>query len=296
MKAWIKALRLRTLPLAISGIFVGNALAYYHGRYDPLIFKLSLYTAILLQILSNLANDYGDYKKGTDNDDRIGPQRALQSGSIKEADMKMAMTIVGFFSLICGLWLIYIGTKDLDWSSGIIFFLLGVISIFAAITYTVGKNAYGYKGLGDLLVFIFFGLVAVGGSFYLQYKMTLYQIFLPASSLGFFSAGVLNMNNMRDIENDKNCGKITIPVRIGIKNAKFYHSFLIVSGILTSTVYILQYRLTYSLVLAIPFLLFTINLFQVFKAKDCIIFDNQLKLVVLATLTYAITFSILLIV
>lgn len=296
MKAWIKALRLRTLPLAISGIFVGNALAYHFGRYEPLIFKLSLYTAILLQILSNLANDYGDFKKGTDNDNRIGPQRALQSGTIKEADMKMAMTIVGFFSLICGLWLIYIGTKDLDWSSGIIFLLLGIIAIFAAITYTVGKNAYGYKGLGDLLVFIFFGLVAVGGSFYLQYKMILYQIFLPAASLGFFSAGVLNMNNMRDIENDKNCGKITIPVRIGIKNAKFYHSFLVVSGILSSVMYILQYKINYSFVLAVPLILFILNIIQVLKAKDFRIFDKQLKLVVLATLTYAITFSILLIV
>lgn len=295
MKAWIKALRLRTLPLAVSGILAGNAMAYFYGRYDPLIFKLSLYTALLLQILSNLANDYGDFKKGTDNENRVGPERALQSGAIKEADMRMAMTIVGFFALVCGLWLVYVGTQNLDWTSGLFFLVLGVFSIIAAVTYTVGKNAYGYKGLGDLLVFIFFGIVAVSGSFFLQYKELLPQVFMPAAAIGLFSAGVLNMNNMRDIENDKVSGKITIPVRLGLDKARYYHVFLIVSGILSAIVYNVQYGGQYFYFSIIPLAVFIINIAVVLRTKEHKAFDKQLKIVVLGTLLYALSFSLSLI-
>jgi len=291
MKAWIKALRLRTLPLAVSGILVGNALAYYYGRYDADIFKLSLYTALLLQILSNLANDYGDFKKGTDNAERIGPERAMQSGAIKEPEMKIAMGIVGFFALISGLWLIQLGTAGLDWSSGFIFLALGIFSIIAAITYTVGKNAYGYRGLGDLLVFIFFGCVAVAGSFYLQYKHVMPEVFLPAAAIGFFSAGVLNMNNMRDIENDRISGKITMPVRLGPVRAKIYHMLLIDAGIACAAIYSLVYtpqRQWYALA---PMAVFLLNIIFVVKIKDHRSYDKQLKVVVLGTLLYAILFS-----
>jgi 1,4-dihydroxy-2-naphthoate octaprenyltransferase len=291
MKAWIKALRLRTLPLAVSGILVGNALAYFYGHYDALTFKLSLYTALLLQILSNLANDYGDFKKGTDNEQRIGPERAMQSGKIKEPEMKMALYVVGFFAFICGLWLVYHGTQNLNWQSGVIFIALGILALIAAITYTVGKNAYGYKGLGDLLVFIFFGCVAVGGSFYLQYKEVLAQVFLPAAAIGFFAAAVLNMNNMRDVENDKASGKITIPVRLGHIRAKGYHLFLTGAGMVCAASFIICHMPQEKWYALVPLLVFVINAIVVVKIKDHRSYDKQLKIVVLGTLLYALTFS-----
>ncbi len=288
IKAWIKAMRLRTLPLAISGMILGNVLAYFYGIFDAQVCKLSIYTAILLQILSNFANDYGDFVKGTDNEQRIGPERALQSGAIQPADMKSAMIIVGFFTFICGSWLVYLGTKNIDWKAAVFFLALGLVAIVAAIKYTVGKNAYGYKGLGDLLVFIFFGLVAVGGSFFLQHKTFPWEILLPASAIGLLSVGVLNMNNIRDMENDKASGKITIPVRIGEKNAKIYQTFLI----LIAAICVVYFQLNYLPEKAawhLAFLaIYIFHLVKVWTAKDKKVFDGQLKIVSLGALLYAI--------
>lgn len=294
MKAWIKALRIRTLPLAISGIVIGNALAYYNDKFDPLLFKLSLYTALLLQILSNLANDYGDYMKGTDNENRVGPERALQSGKIKSEDMKLVMIIIGFFSFICGSWLIYLGLKDANPIMLFFFLILGILCILAAIFYTVGKNAYGYKGLGDVMVFLFFGVIAVTGSYYLQFKDLNFSIFLPAITIGLFSTGVLNMNNMRDVENDKACGKITIPVRLGFRNSKVYHSILIVGAIISAFVFYINYLPQNSWWHLSSLIIAFIHLFMVIRIKEYKKYDTQLKICVLATLVYAIGLSIVL--
>lgn len=288
IKAWIKAMRLRTLPLALSGMIVGNVLAYFYGVFNAQVCKLSIYTAILLQILSNFANDYGDFVKGTDNDQRIGPERALQSGAIQPADMRMAMVIVGFFTLMCGLWLVYLGTQNIEWQAMVFFLILGIIAIIAAIKYTVGKNAYGYKGLGDLLVFIFFGLVAVGGSFYLQYKTFPLEILFPATAIGTLSVGVLNMNNTRDMENDSASGKITIPVRIGEKNAKIYQTFLVLTATFCAVYYQCMY-LPSNAAWHLAFLgVYAFHLFKVWTAKDKKVFDGQLKTVSLGALLYAI--------
>lgn len=294
MKAWIKALRLRTLPLAISGIVIGNGLAYYDHHFDALIFKLSLYTAVLLQILSNLANDYGDFMKGTDNENRVGPERALQSGKIKPEDMKTAMIIVGFFSFISGVWLIYIGLKDANPAMLFFFLGLGIVCILAAIFYTVGKNAYGYKGLGDVMVFLFFGIIAVSGSYYLQYKDILWKVLLPSVTIGLFSAGVLNMNNMRDIENDKSCGKITIPVRLGLNGSKIYHVILtggaMISAILFQFYFLEKNNWWHLLSLIIPLF----HLIKVITIQELKKFDIQLKICVLSTLVYCIALSLVL--
>lgn len=288
IKAWIKAMRLRTLPLALSGMIVGNVLAHFYGVFDTQICKLSIYTAILLQILSNFANDYGDFLKGTDNDQRLGPQRALQSGAIKPDDMKMAMTIIGFFTFICGSWLVYLGTQNIDWQAGLFFLALGGVAILAAIKYTVGKNAYGYKGLGDLLVFIFFGLVAVAGSFFLQYKSLPWEILLPATAIGCLSVGVLNMNNIRDMENDKASNKITIPVRIGERNAKIYQTVLILTAAFCA-IYFQFAFLPLHAAWSLAFLLvYAFHLYKVWTAKDKKVFDAQLKFVSLGALLYAI--------
>ena len=294
IKAWIKALRIRTLPLAVSGIVVGNAVAFYYGAFDALIFKLSLYTALLLQILSNLANDYGDFQKGTDNDNRVGPQRALQSGLIDPKDMKTAMIIIGFFSFICGIWLVYLGLSDANPMAGLFFLGIGIICIVAAIFYTVGKNAYGYKGLGDIMVFLFFGITAVGGSFYLQYKEILWQVLLPAGAIGFFSAGVLNMNNMRDIVNDEACGKITIPVRLGFAKSKIYHTFLIVSGSLCAVIFQWLYMPFHFIWHLAALMIALIHLLIVWRIVEEKKYDAQLKVNVLITLLYSVFLSIVL--
>lgn len=287
LKAWISALRLRTLPLAVSGIVVGNALSYFYNAFDMLIFKLSLITALLLQILSNLANDYGDFQKGTDNDDRIGPTRALQSGLIDPSDMKTAMIMIGFFGLISGLWLVYQGLSDANPIAGLFFIAIGIICILAAILYTVGKHSYGYKGLGDVMVFLFFGITAVAGSFYMQFKNMKWEIILPAVAIGLFSTGVLNMNNMRDVVNDKACGKITLPVRLGFIKSKVYHSILIMGGMVATLVFTIQYLPANMYWSLLGLLLFVPHLFLVWKIKDESKYDGQLKFNVLATLLYS---------
>ena len=292
IKAWIKALRLRTLPLAISGIVVGNAVAYYYNAFDAFIFKLALYTALLLQILSNLANDYGDFQKGTDNADRVGPERALQSGAIKPKDMRTAMIITGFFAFICGIWLVYEGLSKANPTAGFFFIGIGIVSIIAAVFYTVGKNAYGYKGLGDVMVFLFFGITAVAGSFYLQYKDMLWQVLLPAGAVGFFATGVLNMNNMRDVVNDKACGKITIPVRLGFKGSKIYHTFLILGGITCALIFQYMYLPMSSVWHLAGLLLALVHLVVVWKILDEKKYDGQLKVNVLVTILYAVLLSI----
>lgn len=292
IKAWIKALRIRTLPLAVSGIVVGNAVAYYYGAYDSFIFKMSLYTALLLQILSNLANDYGDFLKGTDNENRVGPERALQSGAIEPRDMKTAMTVVGFFAFVCGSLLVYSGLSEAKPLAGLFFIGIGIICIVAAIFYTVGKNAYGYKGLGDVMVFLFFGITAVAGSFYLQFKDMLWEVLLPAAAIGFFSAGVLNMNNMRDVVNDEACGKITIPVRLGFAKSKVYHSFLMIAGVACAVIFQALYLPTHMVWHLAGLAIVGIHLMAVWRITDEKKFDGQLKLNVLATLLYAICISI----
>jgi len=292
LKAWIKALRIRTLPLAVSGIVAGNAVAYYHDAFDPFIFKFSLYTALLLQILSNLANDYGDFLKGTDNENRVGPERALQSGLIEPRDMKAAMVIIGFAAFICGAFLVYSGLNDANPIVGLFFIVIGVLCIIAAVLYTVGKNAYGYKGLGDIMVFLFFGITAVAGSFYLQVKDILWEVLLPSAAVGFFSTGVLNMNNMRDVMNDEACGKITIPVRLGFRRSKIYHSFLILSGIICAVIFQFMYLPSNKIWHLSGLLIAIIHLVIVWKIVDEKKFDKQLKINVLATLLYATLLSI----
>ena len=217
IQAWIHAFRLRTLALALSSIAMGAFLAAYYNGLRMEISLLAALTTVFLQILSNLANDYGDAKKGTDNQHRVGPERAVQSGKISLKEMQAAIIIFSGLSLISGVILISQATKGLSSEVGILFLIIGLLAIASAILYTVGKKAYGYSGFGDLFVFIFFGLIAVIGTFFLNTQFILPQIWLAAVSLGFFSTGVLNLNNLRDIENDRNSGKNTIVVRLGLK-------------------------------------------------------------------------------
>ncbi len=231
IKPWLQAFRLRTLPLAIGAITMGAFAANIAGVFRADVYVLCLLTAILLQILSNLANDYGDFKKGTDNDKRVGPKRALQSGIISEKAMFNAVILFSAACLVCGLLLLWVsfGTFG-NWQTWAMF-VVGLAAIAAAIKYTVGKSAYGYSGLGDVFVFIFFGLVSVGGTYFLMAKTIEIQLLLPAICFGCLSVGVLNINNLRDITNDKASNKITLAVKLGRVRTQYYHLLLLLVSI-----------------------------------------------------------------
>jgi 1,4-dihydroxy-2-naphthoate octaprenyltransferase len=291
MKHWIQAFRLRTLPLAVSSILVGSALAHFRGAFSWAIFGLALLTAILLQLLSNLANDLGDHEHGTDNVHRVGPLRSVQSGAISAASMKRAMVICGALALLSGLALIFIAFGSS--LTTVAFLLIGLAAIGAAVKYTFGKNPYGYAGLGDLSVFLFFGVVGVAGTFYLYTQsfdaITLRPIFI----FGFLSAAVLNVNNMRDIENDRASGKRTLVVRLGLKNALHYHFFLVFIPFMLLTRLAWPDKLGPWMWLAlIGYIPPMIHLFRIQHADGKIPLDPELKRVALGTFFTAILFSL----
>lgn len=291
-KIWLSAFRLRTLPLALSCIGMGSFLATSLGQFNGFIFTLCISTTIFLQILSNLANDYGDTMNGADNDDREGPSRAVQSGAISLQSMKQAIGVFIVLSLVSGLSLLYIAF-GVDWQSLLFFFGLGLMSILAAITYTAGRKPYGYAGLGDLSVLLFFGLVGVMGSSYLYIKEIQWDFILPAMSCGLFSVAVLNVNNIRDIDSDKKAGKYSIPVRMGRKKAVIYHWGLITLGVGTSIIFtILNYshNLQWLFLLVVPLLIK--NGIGVAKNTQAKSIDPYLKQMAISTLLFVLLFGI----
>lgn len=229
-KNWLKAARLRTLPLAAGGILLGGFLAAYEFSFSLPILLLALFTAILLQILSNLANDYGDFQKGTDQAaDR--QDRALASGAISISAMKKALWVVGSLTLVCGIALLILAFRKTDLLF-LLWLVIGLAAIAAALNYTMGKKAYGYYGLGDLFVLLFFGPVAVGGTYFLMTQQLPFNAFVPALAFGFLCVAVLNINNLRDIESDAAAGKKTLVVRMGFKYGIWYQYFLFGSAVL----------------------------------------------------------------
>lgn len=226
-KDWISAFRLRTLFLAISTVILGSGLALREGEQDVFVSVFAFILAIVLQILANLVNDLGDYLKGTDvTGKRLGPTRALQGGSICLKKMKTAIAIFTLLSVLSGALLVYRIAPFVTPASAVILLFLGLLSIFAAFYYTIGKQAYGYKGWGDLLAFIFFGPIPVIGTYYLHTHTLDAVPLLPAIGLGLISTMILNINNMRDIDNDSVSDKNTVAVKLGLTKAKIYHSIL----------------------------------------------------------------------
>lgn len=238
-KAWLESLRPRTLPLAFSSIVAGSALAAWHHHFDFPTALLALLTAGLLQILSNLANDYGDAAKGSDTPDRLGPLRGMQKGLISAAQMRRALLLAVLLSLASGIALIAVACRSPQDVLG--FVLLGLLSIGAAITYTVGSKPYGYRGLGDLSVLIFFGWISVAGTYYLQAHQLDGVVFLPATACGLLAAAVLNINNLRDIESDAANGKHTLAVRLGARKGRLYHALLLAGSALCFALFALFY-------------------------------------------------------
>ncbi|MFD2566027.1 1,4-dihydroxy-2-naphthoate octaprenyltransferase [Pseudotenacibaculum haliotis] len=289
---YVKAARLRTLPLSISGIIVGGLLAMSKDMFDWSIFILALLTTIGFQVLSNFANDYGDGVKGTDKY-RTGEERMVASGAISPKQMKQAMVVTTIITLIVALYLIYLAFGKDNFSYSVLFFLLGVASIAAAIKYTVGSSAYGYSGYGDIFVFIFFGLLSVVGSHFLFTKEVGFLIFLPAFSIGMLSTAVLNLNNMRDRVNDEKAGKNTIVVKIGSEFAKYYHYYLIGASLLFALAYVsMHYEKPIQFLFLIAYIPLMKHIFFVLKNKDESLLDGQLKVVALSTFLFAILFGI----
>jgi 1,4-dihydroxy-2-naphthoate octaprenyltransferase len=291
-QAWMKALRLRTLPLSLSGIILGSFIALKNEHWNGIIFTLAMLTTILFQILSNLANDLGDTLKGADNEERIGPMRAVQSGVISPSEMKKAVILTSFLSLCTALPLVYLGTKNM--SSDVFWFyvILTGLCIIAAITYTVGKKAYGYSGFGDVFVFIFFGLVSVLGVYTLYAKSFDWLNLLPATAIGLFSTAVLNLNNMRDQINDQKVGKRTLVVKIGPRNAKLYHSYLIIGGIVSLAAFFYLTQNYLGFIGLVPSIILIKHLQKVMLTTNPAEFDPELKKVALSAFAIAVLTSI----
>lgn len=291
IKAWLSAFRLRTLPLALASIAMGTFLAASFELMQPKIFLLSALTTIFLQILSNLANDYGDSIHGADSVDRKGPQRAVQSGEISSKAMFRAMIIFALLSLISGVWLLFEAIES-EYTFGL-FLALGILAIIASITYTAGSHPYGYMGFGDISVLIFFGWVAVLGTFYLHTQFINWWIILPATSCGLFATAVLNLNNIRDIESDKLAGKNSLPVRMGKNNAIKYHWFLLIAGIFCAMVYVVfHFQSAFQFLFLIVLPLLFINGKAVYEKKEAAELDPYLKQMALTTLLFVVTFGV----
>ena len=292
-KAWIHAFRLRTLPLALSSIFLGSFLAASEDKFSVKIFILATLTTLFLQILSNLANDLGDSISGADNKNRIGPERAVQSGVISKLEMKKMLFVFIALSLITGSYLIYEGLQLISLQEGLILLGVGVLAIGAAINYTMGKNPYGYSGFGDLFVFLFFGLAGVLGTYFLHTGSLNWITVLPAISIGLLSVGVLNLNNMRDVENDSKTGKITIVVKMGAEKAKIYHLTLIFIAMLSACLYtFFKWDSALQLLFLLSFPFFIRNIFVVIKNVNSRELDPELKKLAISTFLFSLCFGL----
>ncbi len=287
---WLNAARLRTLPLSISGVLVGTGLANYYGKSDILIFMLSLFTTIGFQITSNFANDYGDGVRGTDNDDRIGPKRALQSGILTRKALKNGILISVLIDAILVISLIFVAFGPQNLLFSILFLILGATSIWAALKYTIGASAYGYKGLGDVFVLLFFGWVAVLGSMFLYTKFLTPMTLLPATAIGLLSVGVLNLNNLRDFISDKKAGKNTLVVYLGFAKGKIYHYFLLILAFICIAIFLyLNFDgrpLSYLPLLA--FIPIFFHLQRIYRTNKPELIDPELKKLALSTFLLAV--------
>ena len=292
LKYYIESFRLRTLPLSMSGILAGSFLACSFGRFKIGVFVLAMLTTVFLQILSNVSNEYGDAQHGTDNAGRVGPIRSLQSGALSAKDIKRMIALFVLLSAISGSLLVMVSFGTLNCKEGLAMLALGALAIVAAIKYTVGKSNYGYKGWGDVAVFVFFGWVSTAGVYYLGTHTIEPAIFLPASGIGLLSVGVLNVNNLRDRLNDKECGKNTVVVKIGEKGAKIYHCVLITGAwlcLIVFTAWHARHLWNGTYLLMLPF--FAMHVLAVFRFSGRQL-DVQLRNLSIMTLLLSLLFGI----
>jgi len=294
IKQWISAFRLRTLFLAVATVVLGSGLAWHEGTFSITTFILAFLLAVSIQILANLANDLGDFQKGTDiTGRRQGPPRALQSGTISLKEMKGAIAAFVAVCVVTGLILVINIAGMIDWPSALILILTGGICILAALFYTMGKHAYGYRGWGDLFAFLFFGPVPVIGTWFLHTLTFGFKPVLPAIGLGLISTMILNINNMRDIENDRASGKITVAVKLGLRNAKVYHALMTFTSFLCFAGFNILYepspwyRYVYLLAYLLPF-----KIMNDIRNKSGQQLDPYLKLTSLSGFLLALAFAL----
>jgi 1,4-dihydroxy-2-naphthoate octaprenyltransferase len=302
MKHWIQAARLRTLPLSVSGIIVGSMYALAHPTdailtptevFNWKIFGFAILTTLGLQVLSNFANDYGDGIKGTDNKDRVGPQRAIQSGVISPQAMKRAIIITSVLTLCSAIILIFYAFRYTNLGLSLFYLILGILAIASAIRYTVGNTAYGYRGYGDVFVFIFFGLVSTLGVNFLYSKQLDFDLFLPAIAIGLLSVAVLNLNNMRDEESDRKVNKNTLVVKIGGANAKKYHYFLVITAMVLVLVFAIIDDFHFDQYLfVVAYIPLIKHLVTVYKNDNPKALDPELKKVALSTFALSVLLAL----
>lgn len=283
-RIWISAARLRTLPLSLAGIIVGNALAIQQTNFSWTLFGSTLLTAIAFQVLSNFANDYGDGIKGTDNENRIGPKRVLQQKLLTTKALFRGIILTALIGLGLATLTIVLAFGVEEIKTSLVFLGLALAAITAAFKYTAGKGAYGYRALGDVFVFLFFGLLAVCGAYFLQTKVLSTAVWWFALAVGCFSVGVLNLNNMRDLQNDSAVGKKTIATILGLQSAKKYHAIVILIGIVGLCIGLVQMAQQIWHYLPILVLLpLSIQLVKTIRIKNNIDFDALLKPLALIT-------------
>ncbi|NHZ71702.1 MAG: 1,4-dihydroxy-2-naphthoate polyprenyltransferase [Aquificales bacterium] len=292
-QAWLAAMRPRTLPLAIASSIMGGFLAVADDVFSWPVTLLCVLTAVFLQILSNLANDYGDSVHGADHVERAGPKRAVQTGLISASEMKRAMAVFALFSAVAGLTLVIVALGLAALPYVLLFVLLGGASIWAAISYTAGSNPYGYAGLGDIFVLIFFGWVGTMGTYFLQAQVWNWLVVLPATSVGLLSVAVLNVNNIRDIDSDRQAGKHSIPVRVGPHKARIYHWLLLGGAVLCAFLYVgLTYASPWQFLFLLSLPLLWRNGTAVWRTYDPLKLNPMLKQLSLSTLVFVFTFGI----
>lgn len=289
LRYFIVAMRLRTLPLSVSGVSLGLMLAASDYHIDWGVAVLALLTAVFLQILSNVSNELGDSLRGTDREDRQGPEYAISRGYLTVKDFKAMIWVYVLLCILSGLALIRCSFGTLLSLESLMLMMLGAVAISGAMRYTLGRNPYGYRGFGDFSVFLFFGIVAVLGSYFVAaHEICSWIMLLPAVSIGCFSVCVLNVNNMRDMKSDIRT-RVTIPIKIGEKNARIYHTVLIIIGWASMILYA-SLRMYdpwhYLFFLALP--LFVVHLAGVWRlsGKDL---DRMLPLLTAASLLFALT-------
>jgi 1,4-dihydroxy-2-naphthoate octaprenyltransferase len=287
LKHYIDSFRLRTLPLSVAGIMLGSFYATAAGCYHPVVFVLALLTTLSLQILSNISNEVGDLEKGTDNEQRLGPIRSVQRGDLTVQNLKNAMMLFIILSVLSGICLVWSAFGTLISLPSVTMLVMGALAIVASIKYTFGKKAYGYVGLGDFFVFVFFGLVSTMGVYFIATGELPLSLILPASAIGMLSTGVLNVNNMRDIENDTEFKKRTMAVRMGAKKIKMYHLFLVIGALVLTTVYtVIQNSGMYGYLFLLTIPVFSLHLSKVMKNNGRAL-DSQLKVLSLCTLLFS---------
>lgn len=284
---YFKSLRLRTLPLSLSGIVVGVGLAAADYNVDDLTVALIALTTVLLQVLSNVSNEYGDFMSGTDlSESRVGP--TYSQGVLTSSDYRRMIAVVAVLCCVSGVLMVWRSFSTLFCLESILLLILGASAIMAAVRYTLGRNPYGYRGWGDVYVFLFFGVVSVLGSYFVAaHQLKTWLLMLPAASIGFFSVAVLNVNNIRDMASDAST-RSTVPLKIGARNAKIYHTLLIAAGWVAMLVYSsLRWFdiMHFAYVLTLP--LFIIHIIGVWKHEGAEL-DKYLPMLVISTFIFSI--------